>query len=116
MPSNVGFVGTRFSGTDGVSLESAKWAQILWDNRHVSYWYGGKLDRSASVSMSVPEAYFGHAKNVWINERVLGPLKRDRRVTQQSQSSVLQRTCRNRAGRALPCCRQVGSFACTVTA
>jgi len=25
----VGFVSTRFSGTDGVSLESAKWAEVL---------------------------------------------------------------------------------------
>ncbi|MEE8452071.1 MAG: hypothetical protein V3R99_09160, partial [Thermoguttaceae bacterium] len=55
---NIGFVSTRFAGTDGVSLESAKWAQLLWDYGHVSHWYAGKLDRDPGVSMLVPEAYF----------------------------------------------------------
>ena len=44
-PLHVGFISTRFAGTDGVSLESAKWAQVLWDLQCVSYWYAGKLDR-----------------------------------------------------------------------
>jgi glycosyltransferase involved in cell wall biosynthesis len=68
----IGFVSTRFSGTDGVSLESAKWARILWDHRHVSHWYAGKLDRDPGVSMLVPEAYFYDRDNVWINERAFG--------------------------------------------
>jgi glycosyltransferase involved in cell wall biosynthesis len=68
----VGFVSTRFSGTDGVSLESAKWARVLWDHRHVSHWYAGKLDRDPGVSMLVPEAYFYDRDNVWINERAFG--------------------------------------------
>jgi len=68
----IGFVSTRFSGTDGVSLESAKWARILWDHRHVSYWYAGKLDRDPGASMLVPEAYFYDRDNVWINERAFG--------------------------------------------
>ena len=58
MLERIGFVSTRFSGTDGVSLESAKWARILWDHRHVSHWYAGKLDRDPEASMLVPEAYF----------------------------------------------------------
>ncbi len=83
MASHIGFVGTRFAGTDGVSLESAKWAQVLWDHRHVSYWYGGKLDRSPDISMSVPQAYFGHPDNVWINERVFGARTRSPEVTRR---------------------------------
>ena len=69
---NIGFVSTRFSGNDGVSLESAKWAQILWDYRNVSYWYAGQLDRDQDVSMHVPEAYFYDRENVQINEQVYG--------------------------------------------
>ena len=42
--SKIGFISTRFHGTDGVSLESAKWAQVLWDHQHRSYWFAGKLD------------------------------------------------------------------------
>lgn len=72
MAENVGFISTRFAGQDGVSLESAKWAEVLWDFRHVSYWYGGKLDRDPGVSLCVPEAFFGHPEVEWINERVWG--------------------------------------------
>jgi glycosyltransferase involved in cell wall biosynthesis len=72
MPERIGFVSTRFCGTDGVSLESAKWAQILWDYQHVSHWYAGKLDRDPSVSMLIPEAYFYDRDNIWINERAFG--------------------------------------------
>ncbi len=81
--SNIGFISTRFSGTDGVSLESAKWAKVLWDHRHVSYWYAGKLDRDPAISMLVPEAYFYDRDNVWINERVFGTRKRSPKVTER---------------------------------
>ena len=70
MPHNIGFVSTRFSGTDGVSLESAKWAQIFWEEGHVSYWYAGRLDRSPAISMCIPEAYFHHPDNEWINQHL----------------------------------------------
>ncbi len=72
MAENVGFVSTRFAGTDGVSLESAKWAQILWDDKHISYWYGGMLDRHPDVSLCIPEAHFCHPENEWINDRIWG--------------------------------------------
>jgi len=29
MIKNIGFVSTRFAGTDGVSLESSKWANVF---------------------------------------------------------------------------------------
>ena len=83
MPQNIGFVSTRFAGTDGVSLESAKWAQILWDHHHVSYWYAGKLDRDPKISMLVPEAYFYDRDNVWINERALGVRTRPPELTRK---------------------------------
>ena len=83
MPKNIGFVSTRFAGSDGVSLESAKWAEVLWDDRHVSYWYSGRNDRSPGVSMCVPEAYFGHPEVQWINERIWGRARRDRLVTRR---------------------------------
>ena len=41
----IGFVSTRFAGTDGVSLEAAKWAKVFWDNQDVSFWFSGKSDR-----------------------------------------------------------------------
>ena len=80
---NIGFVGTRFSGTDGVSLEASKWAKILWDHRHVSYWYGGKLDTNPDISMLVPHANFNNPDIVWINERVFGHSTREPEVTRR---------------------------------
>ena len=83
MPENIGFVSTRFAGTDGVSLESAKWAEVLWHDRHVSFWYSGRSDRHPDICHCVPEAYFGHSENIWINEMVWGRTKRARLVTER---------------------------------
>lgn len=82
-PLHIGFVSTRFAGTDGVSLESAKWAQILWDFKYVSYWFAGKLDRDPMTSMEVPEAFFDHPENRAINERVFGHLRRSPEITRK---------------------------------
>ncbi|MCR9119694.1 MAG: glycosyltransferase family 4 protein [bacterium] len=82
MGTNIGFIGTRFAGNDGVTLESAKWAQLLWDaNEHVSYWFAGKLDTHPDVSMLVPSAWFGYPDVAWINERIFGRRKRSADVT-----------------------------------
>ena len=83
MGVQIGFVGTRFAGTDGVSLESAKWAQVLWDHRHVSHWYCGQSDRDKETSMVVPHAYFNHPDIQWINRRAFGTRTRTPDVTQR---------------------------------
>lgn len=90
----IGFVGTRFAGTDGVSLEAAKWAKVLWQNRNISYWYAGKLDTDPQVSYLAPHAYFGHPDIEWINERVFGQGTRDPEVTRRifSLAEHLKRT------------------------
>lgn len=77
----VGFVSTRFAGQDGVSLESAKWAEVLWHDKWVSHWYSGRSDRDPGISSCIPEAYFGHPENLWINERVWNTRRRSREVT-----------------------------------
>jgi len=81
MPKNIGFISTRFAGTDGVSLESAKWAEVLWDDRHVSHWYSGLSDRGKDFSYVVPEAYFGHPEIEWINRRLWNRTQRKRLVS-----------------------------------
>jgi glycosyltransferase involved in cell wall biosynthesis len=57
---NVGFVSTRFSGTDGVSLETAKWATVLEGLGHTCYYFSGLSDRPPERSMVVPEAFYRH--------------------------------------------------------
>ena len=91
---NIGFIGTRFAGTDGVSLEAAKWARLLWDHRHVSYWYAGKLDTNAEISTLVPHAYFAHPDIQWINDRIFGRRTREPEVTRRidALSEYLKRT------------------------
>ncbi len=81
MSKNIGFISTRFAGQDGVSLESAKWAEVLWEDRHISYWYSGQSDRDPDISFVVPEAYFGFPENKWINERIWGTGFRDRFIS-----------------------------------
>jgi len=83
MAKNIGFVSTRFAGQDGVSLESAKWAEVLWEDGHVSYWYSGQSDRNPDISHVVPEAFFGFSENQWINERIWKGDSRDRFVTER---------------------------------
>ncbi|MDD2706661.1 MAG: glycosyltransferase family 4 protein [Verrucomicrobiae bacterium] len=76
-PQRIGFVSTRFAGTDGVSLESAKWAQVLADDQHQCFWYAGRLDTRPETSLCVPEAFFGHPENEWINGRIWGRTARE---------------------------------------
>lgn len=83
MPKRFGFISTRFAGTDGVSLESAKWAEVLWDDRHTSYWYSGLSDRAADISMCVPEAHFAHPEIQWLNDRLFGVSRRDPLVSRR---------------------------------
>jgi glycosyltransferase involved in cell wall biosynthesis len=81
MAKNIGFVSTRFSGQDGVSLESAKWADVLWQEGHVSYWYSGLNDRNKDISYVVPEAYFGFDENEKINELIWNDTGRSKETT-----------------------------------
>jgi len=80
---NFGFISTRFAGTDGVSLESAKWAEVLWRHQHVSYWFAGRLDRDPGISLELPEAYFDHPDNRLINNQIFGTHHRSRNCTGQ---------------------------------
>ncbi len=81
MSKKIGFISTRFAGSDGVSLESSKWAEVLWSDQHVSFWYSGRNDRDPGCSYCVPEAYFGHPENLWINEHIWGQSKRNQSVS-----------------------------------
>ncbi len=80
---NIGFISTRFSGTDGVSLESSKWAEVLGCAGHRCYWFAGKLDQHPETSFLVPEAHFKFENNQWINHQVYGAKHRSSAVTQK---------------------------------
>jgi glycosyltransferase involved in cell wall biosynthesis len=79
---NIGFVSTRFAGTDGVSLEANKWADVLQKAGHQCFWFAGELDKDKAVSFLAPEAHFKFERNQWINRRIFGVDKRQREVTE----------------------------------
>ena len=81
MQQNIGFVSTRFAGTDGVTLEASKWAGVFQKCGHRYFWFAGLLDRSPERSFLVPEAFLFHEKNSWINEQIFGKEKRNSAVT-----------------------------------
>ena len=64
----IGFISTRFAGTDGVSLETAKWATVLERMGHKCFYFAGLCDRPEDVSYVVPEAFYKHPEINAINE------------------------------------------------
>ena len=57
---NIGFISTRFAGTDGVSLETAKWAVVLERLGHTCFYFAGECDRNVDRSFVIPEAFYRH--------------------------------------------------------
>jgi glycosyltransferase involved in cell wall biosynthesis len=78
---NIGFVSTRFQGTDGVSLEANKWARVLEDSGHSTFWFAGRLDRDPEKSMLDPHAYFKNNDIDFINQRIFGCTSRSTNTT-----------------------------------
>jgi len=77
----VGFVATRLAGTDGVSLEAAKWADVFSKAGFSCCYFAGELDRPAALSYLVPEAHFKHPgiRDIYLNS--FGVRVRGRSVT-----------------------------------
>ncbi len=67
MPLNIGFVSTRFSGIDGVSLEAAKWSEVFESLGHRCYWFAGESNRSDAVTYLAEKAHFKTGLNQRIN-------------------------------------------------
>lgn len=57
---NIGFISTRFAGTDGVSLETSKWAAVLERLGHTCFYFAGECDRPDKVCHKVEEAFYRH--------------------------------------------------------
>ena len=58
--SRVAFVSTRIAGTDGVSLEVAKWSDVLARMGVECYYIAGELDLPRDQCVLIPEAHFNH--------------------------------------------------------
>ncbi|MBW2468249.1 MAG: glycosyltransferase family 4 protein [Deltaproteobacteria bacterium] len=80
---NVGFISTRFSGTDGVSLETAKWASVFEKAGFTCFYFAGEIDRPAQYSYLANEAHFQHPDIVDVYRNCFGTSVRGRFVTRK---------------------------------
>ncbi len=71
----------RFAGTDGVSLETTKWAQVLQQDGHEVFFMAGELDTDPDRSFLVPEAHFTHPTIVNIHKDCFGHSRRTPEAT-----------------------------------
>ena len=83
MEKRIGFISTRFAGTDGVSLEAIKWSEVFEGAGHSCYWFAGESDRPDEVSFIVPQAHFQHPTVQHIQDQVFGTTKRSPAVSEQ---------------------------------
>lgn len=68
----VGFISTRLAGTDGVSLETRKWAEVLTGLGHACFCFAGESDWPEDRRRVVPEAHFQHPEVKSLNALLFG--------------------------------------------
>lgn len=84
-PKRIGFISTRFRGTDGVTLEARKWAGIFEGLGHSCYWMAGMLDAPPEISHAAPLAFFNHPEIASLQRQLFGVPLRSRAITNQIQ-------------------------------
>ncbi len=72
----IGFVSTRLSGTDGVSLETNKWVDVLQGLKHECFCFCGESDWPEERVHIVPEAHMNHPEILKIDEMLFKDKKR----------------------------------------
>ena len=80
---NVGFISTRIAGTDGVSLELEKWANVFEKLGLTCFYFAGELDRPPERSYLVEEAHFTHPEIKAVYNKSFGTMTRDRAVSKK---------------------------------
>ncbi len=80
---NAGFIATRLAGTDAVSLEAAKWAQIFEKEGFSCFYFAGELDRPGARSYLSPEAHFKHPDIRDVFRGSFGVTRRGRQLTKK---------------------------------
>jgi len=80
---HVGFISTRIAGTDGVSLELEKWADVFKKFGWTSFYFAGELDRPPERSYLAEEAHFTHPEIKAIHNKVFGVTTRERALSKK---------------------------------
>jgi glycosyltransferase involved in cell wall biosynthesis len=84
-PKRIGFVSTRLAGTDGVSLETFKWSEVLERMGMECYYMAGELETPHERSLLVPSCHFTHPGAVEVFEGCFGRSTRLPRVTRKCE-------------------------------
>lgn len=69
---NIGFISGRLAGTDGVSLETAKWAQVVEQLGHKVFYCAGELEKDGPPALLEPRMYFHTQEADWIFDHAYG--------------------------------------------
>lgn len=83
---NIGFISTRFAGTDGVSLETQKWETILNQLGHECYFFAGECDHPPERSFVVPEAHFSHPEIITMSNDLFDDYIRSSETSEKIQN------------------------------
>jgi len=81
----IGFVSTRIAGTDGVSMETFKWFQVLERNGYECYFFAGELDTPPGRSFLEPKAHFEYPDIMEISSACFGSTTRKMAVSARIQ-------------------------------
>jgi hypothetical protein len=84
--NHIGFVSTRLSGTDGVTLETRKWASVLQRLDYDIFFFAGESEWPSEVSYVVPEAHFNHPEIKAINADLFDDYVRSSETSGKIQS------------------------------
>lgn len=82
----IGFVSTRLAGTDGVTLETQKWGNILTGIGHSCFFFAGESDWPEEISCVVPEAHFNHPEILALNADLFDNYSRSSETSGKIQS------------------------------
>lgn len=85
---NIGFISTRFAGTDGVSLETEKWAYFFERRGITCFYFAGELDRPPEYSYIAEKAHFMHPEIRNIYGKCFGSDRRERSTTKRIHELV----------------------------
>jgi glycosyltransferase involved in cell wall biosynthesis len=86
----IGFISTRIAGTDGVSLETEKWATVLERLGYECYHIAGELEKSGAQAHRIDEAAFTHPTIVEIQKQCFGVESRPRELSKAIDASLVR--------------------------
>ncbi|MBC8496329.1 MAG: glycosyltransferase family 4 protein [Chloroflexi bacterium] len=84
-PHRIGFVSTRLAGTDGVSLETEKWARVLTYLNCECFYFAGESDWPEECSYTVEEAHFNHPEIQALNADLFDNYQRSSKTSGEVQ-------------------------------